>query len=265
LRLKPTIFSQITELISPLAVVKNASFPTSSFVYIISLVYIIFLILSLVAFVCQIKRIRFAHIFLYAAFFYLSTQAVRNVPLFAVVAAPMTIRNTYGLLDFFRKGRKWPGFGSTVIECGLIILSVGICLSVTSNKLYHRLHLLRSFGVGISDTYPTEAVHFLKSRHVEGNIFNSSDLGGYLIWQLYPGKQVALDGRWEVYGDFLHDLQRLSDPRFFAELQKRYDIETIILYKQSWEMALMAPWLQISPFWELTKETARAHVYEFIP
>ncbi|MEW6378399.1 MAG: hypothetical protein AB1611_02195 [bacterium] len=257
LKAKPTIFSLITELVSPLAI-RNAPFPDPS------VIYRIFLPLSVLAIICQVKRIRLAHLFPYAAFLYLSVLAIRNVPLFAIAATPMTIGNISGILDFVRDRKlvpaNWPI--APAAGAGFIILALFICVSTVNNRLYQRLHYLRSFGFGISDTYPVEAVNYLKSRNPAGNIFNSSDIGGYLLWQMYPPRQVALDGRWEVYGDFLDNIQKLADPRFFAELAARYRIETIILYKRSWETQLMSPWLQISPFWQVAKETAEAVVYE---
>lgn len=257
LRTKPTIFSRITELVPPFSI-KYAPFPDPS------VVYKIFLILSVIVIICQLKHIRLAYLFLYGAFFYLSIKAIRNVPLFAMVAAPITIWGIYGILDFFLKNKKLPYLTSLLIGLLFIVLSSGICVFVANNGLYRRLHLLRTFGFGISEDYPIEAVQYLKNKNSEGNIFNSSDIGGYLIWQMYPQKQVALDGRWEVYGNFLANLQELKNPLYFNELAGLYNIKTIILYKRSWEIHLMAPWLKISPFWQVAKETPQAVVYEKI-
>ena len=258
LKVKPTIFSLVAELVSPLAI-KHAPFPDPS------VIYRIFLPLSALALLFQAKRIRLAHLFPYGAFLYLSTLAIRNIPLLAIVATPMTIRNIYGIFDFVREKRPQVS-GQPPIEpiagAGCIVLCLLICVSIVNNSLYRRLGYLRSFGFGLSATYPTEAVSYLRSKNIAGNIFNSSDIGGYLLWQLYPPRKVALDGRWEVYGDFLNNIQRLADPKYFAELAAKYQIEAIILYKRSWEAQLMWPWLQISPFWQMTKDTAVAVVYE---
>ncbi|MEW5803942.1 MAG: hypothetical protein AB1847_17745 [bacterium] len=257
LKTKPMIFSMLTELVSPLSI-KQAPFPDPC------VIYKIFLPLSALALVLQIKRLRLAHLLPCGAFFYLSLLAIRNVPLFAIVATPMTIRNIHGILDFCQKKKFFPATWpvSPVAGVPLIALSLWTCVFIADNGLYHRLHYLRTFGFGISDSYPKEAVDYLKGRNLAGNIFNSSDIGGYLLWQMYPPKQVALDGRWEVYGDFLDNLKRLNDPRYFAELTAKYRIEAIILYKRSMEISLMAPWLQISPFWQPARETDTAIVYE---
>ncbi|HUU42067.1 MAG TPA: hypothetical protein VMW42_14115, partial [Desulfatiglandales bacterium] len=265
LKAKPTIFSMVAELVSPFAI-KHAPFPDPS------LIYKIFIPVTVLALICQLKRVRLAHLLPYGAFLYLSVMAIRNVPLFAIVATPMTILNIYGILDFLRERKffaaKWPVSTPVPVAVSMAVgflltaLCLGTCVSIANNGLYHRLNYLRTFGFGVSDTFPHEAVEYLKSRNLPGNIFNSSDIGGYLLWQMYPPKQVALDGRWEVYGDFLDNIPRLNDPKYFAELTTKYHIEAIILYKRSWETALMYPWLQISPDWQFAKDTATAIVYE---
>ena len=259
LKTKATIFSRVTELVSPFAV-KHVQFPDPS------IIYKILLLLSLLAILCQLKNIRLAHILPYGAFLYLSLLAIRNMPLFAIIATPVTIRNIHGILDFIRKrwekGRliRWPiAAGISII---LIILNILICFFIANNTLYQRLHYLRTFGIGESDYYPAEAVEYLKARDMAGNIFNSSDIGGYLIWKTYPQKQVSLDGRWEVYGDFLKNIQQLQNPYFFTQLVSRYNIRVIILHKRSWEVQLMGPWLQRSRLWVLTQNTPNAVIFE---
>ena len=43
--------------------------------------------------------------------------------------------------------------------------------------------------------YPAGAADFLLAHHVNGHIFNTYEYGGYLIWRLWPGQQVFIDGR----------------------------------------------------------------------
>ncbi|MGA1842910.1 MAG: hypothetical protein ACMUIU_20025 [bacterium] len=259
LRTKPAIFARLTELTSPFTI-KHVPFPEPT------IVYKIFLFLSVFALICQLKRIRFAHILPYGVFLYLSVLAIRNMPLFAIIATPVTIHHLYGILDFFLKSKQKEyivhmAIFVTVSFCW-IVFSIGICIFIVNNTLYRRLQYLRTFGIGESGSFPVEAVDYLKEEDIAGNIFNSSEIGGYLIWKMYPQKQVALDGRWEVYEDFMENVQRLQNPFYFAQLAAQYKIRAIILYKRSLEIQLMLPWLQISPFWLLTKNTPNAVVFE---
>jgi hypothetical protein len=197
---------------------------------------------------------------------YLSFLAIRNMPLFAIIATPVTVRNINGILDFLRKKtKKWSLARlpvSPAIAFCFILFAILVCVFIANNSIYQRLNYLRSFGIGESDYYPSEAVEYLRDRGIDGNIFNSSDIGGYLIWKIYPYKQVSLDGRWEVYGDFLENIQHLRNPFYFTQLTAKYNIHAIILHKRSWEIQLMGPWLQRSPYWRLTKNTTNAIVFE---
>jgi len=256
---KQTVFSRITELISPFAM-KHARFPDPS------IIYKIFLVVSVLAILCRLRHVRLAHLLPYGAFLYLSTLAVRNMPLFAIVAAPITIHNIFGMLDSFTRGRAKVFFSRASVSAtaGICLIAVAglLCAYIATNGLYRRLQYLRAFGFGESDYYPAEAVEYLRDKGFEGNIFNSSDIGGYLIWKLYPRKQVSLDGRWEVYGEFLENIQQLQNPYYFSQLMARYNIEVIVLHKRSWEIQLMAPWLRVSRVWAMTMNTPNAVVFE---
>ena len=258
LKTKNTVFSRITELVSPFAV-KHVRFPDPS------IIYKIFLLISILAILCQLKRIRFAHILPYGAFLYLSVLAVRNMSLFTIIATPITIQNINGILDFVQS-KAGKGFVKRLPVASLtgivfVVLAGSISFLITNNSLYRRLNYLRTFGIGESDYYPAEAVDYLKNEEIAGNVFNSSDIGGYLIWKLYPPKQVSFDGRWEVYDRDLKMIQQLRNPYYFGQLVDKYDIQAIILHKRSLEAQLMGPWLRMSRSWLLTKNTPNAIVY----
>ncbi len=257
LKTKPSIFAQITELISPFSV-QNAPILSTT------VIYKIFLVLFIIFLLLQVKRLKLSHLLASGAFFYLSILAIRNIPLFAIIAVPVTIKHMNGILDFFHKKKNWGFPQLPLVSILLFFLLVGLSFFIINNGLYDHLHLLRTFGIGLSGDYPLEAVEYLKNKRIEGNIFNSSDIGGFLIWQLYPRKQVALDGRWEVYGSILDDIEKLKSPLYFAQLVKKHNIEAVILSKRSLEIHLMAQWLKLSPFWEMTKETQKATVFEKI-
>ncbi len=49
--------------------------------------------------------------------------------------------------------------------------------------------------------YPVAASRFLQQHHLQGNMFNEYEYGGYLLYQLYPQYHVFIDGRSDVYLD----------------------------------------------------------------
>ncbi len=256
LRGEVTYFPMLEELLSPFAVPRSFPHPV--------VIYKGLALLSMLALLLQLARIRLAHALPYLVFLYLSTLAERNIALFAVVATPITIRNLSGVIDSLRA--RW---GKTTLTerqvaaataLGAVLLAAGVWMVTSSNQLYQQMHWRRHFGVGWSDYFPAEAVEHL--RTVEGNFFNSPDLGGYLTWKLYPEKQVAMDGRWEMHGRFLPKLLRAyRSPPAFSKLAKEYDIRAVIL-GETHPATTMARWLRKSPAWEPTLRTKHTQVYE---
>jgi hypothetical protein len=55
-------------------------------------------------------------------------------------------------------------------------------------------------GAGVFEgILPVRASEFIKANDLQGRMFNSYNHGGYLIWQLWPERQVFIDGREDVY------------------------------------------------------------------
>jgi hypothetical protein len=229
--------------------------------------YKILLAVSLLALLLRLRRFRVADLLVLVAFGYLSVLAVRNMPLFAVVATPMTIRNLYGILDF-RLARHGKTSGASpklalATAASMIVMATGVSSLVAGNQLYTWLQWGRTSGIGERERLPAEVIAHL--RKVEGNIFNTPDLGGYLIWKLYPEKQVAIDGRWEIYGGSLPQLLKAyRNPIVFAELAEQHNISAVVLSGKTLFSKQMAPWLRRSPEWKRTLARPNAVVFERI-
>ncbi|MBV2235279.1 MAG: hypothetical protein KUL75_07000 [Sterolibacterium sp.] len=55
-------------------------------------------------------------------------------------------------------------------------------------------------------TVPAKAVDFIEQHGIQGRMFNSYNHGGYLVYRLYPQRQVYVYGREDVYGKaFMRD------------------------------------------------------------
>ncbi len=61
----------------------------------------------------------------------------------------------------------------------------------------------RSSGLDLERYFPREAASLLASNHPGARVFNNYGWGGYLIWKLYPGSRVFIDGRLDPYWDLL--------------------------------------------------------------
>jgi hypothetical protein len=76
---------------------------------------------------------------------------------------------------------------------------------------------------------PEEAIDFVKRTHITGNVFNSYDFGGYLI---FSGIPTFIDGRGVAGDDFLREYSetiRLGDINKAFQTLDDYRISWIIL------------------------------------
>jgi hypothetical protein len=87
-------------------------------------------------------------------------------------------------------------------------------------------------------TYPTNAINFLKSKSVTGEVFSEYKWGGYLIWKL-PSQRVFIDGRmpsWESHaspiqesGDAFEEYSKIVNGHNAESYFDKYNIQTILV------------------------------------
>jgi hypothetical protein len=146
----------------------------------------------------------------------------------------------------------------------LLLLAGAATAGAATDEIWQRLGWARRFGFGESTFYPAGVVEHLRGN--AGRIYNDSNMGGYLIWKLYPDKQVAVDGRWEVYGERLLDLEAaMEGADAFAAFAREHDIRTIALMRRSADSRKMGRWLRGSTEWRLRRRTPVALVFEKAP
>ena len=82
-------------------------------------------------------------------------------------------------------------------------------------------------------------VDFFLAHNLGGPIFNNFDIGGYLIYRLYPKELVFVDNRPEAYPVAFFDLYKEIQfkPEVFAEKASEYNFRTII-----WGRGDITPW-----------------------
>ena len=222
--------------------------------------YYIFSVFSTGALIFTMRRYRIREFLIFASFFVLSIQAIRNIPLFILVAIPVTAhslaeiaRGFYGkekkegrksqpsniLLFFMKKKtrRIFAGF--------LIILTFGACVRVITNRHYICDRREDRFGWSLSNTIlPVGAADFLIEKKITGPIFNHLNFGGYLMWKL--GQPVLIDGRLEVMGEKFYK-EYLTAERDITGLLKKYPSDVVVfpfLVQRSWlqQLRRMAEW-----------------------
>lgn len=163
-----------------------------------------------------IRDLIFAAGFCIAAF-----VALRNVTIFAFFALPISANCIYGIL-----GKKPDSIKINLLVSGIFIFFI---LSILSGE-YRSVIPYGKLGLGITEENK-KAAEFIKKYNIQEPIFNNYDIGGYLIFNLWPEKSVFVDNRPEAYpNDFFQEvyIPMQEDDEVWEEQLEIYKFKTII-------------------------------------
>lgn len=181
----------------------------------------------------NIRRASPAHILIFLAFSYAALKHKRNIALWAVAVLPFMAVYLNDLKNSFSDseiGRAVSGFFRDSL---LVPMSAALILIVSYFTVGD---LMRSgwWGAGIRDKWlPENSVRFIKDTGIKGNMYNSYELGGYLIWRTYPESRVYADGRAEIYKDLFKTEQMLKKNGFDYVLEKNRVDFAVVSYSDS--------------------------------
>ena len=196
------------------------------------------------------KKLQVTEYLLLGAFTYLSLTAARNIAMFALVTPAILTRHASSLVDRLGQKAGYRGLSDlppTRLQKVINWLLFGLLLLVVLVKA------ASVYPASMNEEYinkhqPVGAVAYLNQRHPPGEILNSYNWGGYLIWHL-PEYPVFADGRTDLYGDaVLGDWFRLvrAEDGWQAGLQK-WSVNLVLLEPS---MPLVIE-LRHDPDWEL--------------
>ena len=139
----------------------------------------------------RIENLPLASIFIALLLSALALKAIRNISMFGVFALPVMAQ----LLPEPPKR-----FGKSLLLCLVASCSTAVYFATSSSATFANL------GVGLRNGC-NEAADFFRSKNLKGPVFNNYDIGGYLIYHLYPATKVFVDNRPEAYpASFLTDV-----------------------------------------------------------
>ncbi len=141
-----------------------------------------------------------------AAMAALALSGVRHQALFYAAAAPFAARALAALGEVRELGErssKRLGWAAAALAAAAAVWSA---FPPASGPLRAR-HGSLGWGTGLaSGRFPERAAEVL-GRHPElGPLYNEFAHGGYLLWRLFPPRQVFLDGRMELEPELLREL-----------------------------------------------------------
>lgn len=149
------------------------------------------------------RRVPGAELLRLLGFTAMALRSARYLGLAALVMAPLLAR--YGALAWRRLAPEKPrppaaspALGSPLLNWVLLFLilaAAGIKVALPLDE--------QTISAVHEQTFPVAAAGYMQDHDLPPTLFNDYAWGGYLIWRLYPGTPVFIDGRADPYGDAL--------------------------------------------------------------
>jgi len=145
----------------------------------------------------------------------LAWWSIRNLALFAFFSLPLTAANLTAAVGArsLRRLTSPPGIALAMAAMALLLVLI--------NPVYFFGGGRGAFGIGLR-AGNLAALDFLRKEPLHGPIFNNFDVGGYLIYGLFPARRVYVDNRPEAY-----------PARFFAE-----DYFSLLVNEEKWRRTM---------------------------
>jgi len=160
--------------------------------------------------------------------------SARNIPLFAIVSAPIIGRHLLSSLEETAvypalSGEKQPPPPTTIMK----ILNWVILIIAVFGVLLWTASEISGNETAIAERFPIAAVDYLEANGLADEPgYNSYGWGGYMIWRGLP---VFVDGRADVYGDpfLFYYLQAFEASDSWQEPLDEYQVQYVLMKKGS--------------------------------
>jgi hypothetical protein len=220
-------------------------FQSVSFHAAVMMYFEVLIILGVAAAVWSIKTRQFVYAILIVAWLHGALVSGRNIPIYAIVSAPVIALAARDLLRALSSGggfspwipRAVKGVDDLAAEFGSLdrlprwhaaslagfLAVAALCYAPTPPKEFRAEYDPK--------TYPTEAIAFLDRVGFTERVFTNDEWGDYLIYRLYPKARAFVDGRSDFYGgDFGKKyLDVMNVKHTWQEHLDRYAIDTVLL------------------------------------
>jgi len=206
-------------------------------------------------------RVRPRDVLLLTVSTFTALSSIRLIPFFVLVAVPILSwplerRNSSA------RPQSWPQTPDTsrvpLPYAGL--LNALILFALAGFVGYQINMVVRRQPQVEAQRFPVGAVAYLQAHPASGPLFNLYDWGGYLIWKLNPQTPVFIDGRADLYGEFL--MRQFADTYglkgIWQETLQTWRIRTVLVNPDS----ALAVALRNAPDWEVGYSDSQAIVFE---
>lgn len=155
----------------------------------------------------------------------LSLMSVRNFAIFGYFMLAIIAINVWTLISYQSKKTPLKGWVLPSLGFVTIVLVVYYVFFGLKGKIL--------FNIGLKTEEEKSAEFFIENR-IKGPIFNDFDIGGYLVYYLYPKYQLFIDNRPEaVPASFFRDIYIpvLENDKKWQEASEKYHFNAIFFYR----------------------------------
>ncbi len=222
--------------------------------------FLILLALALVLMALKRLRIPAAHLLLLGGLAGMSIAMARNIPLFAVAAAPILtewaadvlspvviwrrVEDRFAEIDAGLQGVLWPALTVLIAVCAFAYRDQAAKAPVFQ------------FSPGV---FPVQAADWASQHPPAGRMFNDFNWGGYLLYRLWPQQKVFIDSQSDFYGEALTRQSAeiaAGDPGWQSELE-HYQVNWMLIPRSSG----LAEAVRQDPAWHLAYEDQVSVIY----
>jgi len=186
-------------------------------IYQYSLFLIVLIIFLVLWQVYKLKNIRTLDI-LVIIFGFIAFLMNRNLPMFGIIS-------TLWLAELLNKYINR-------VKIYIITMILSLLILILANGNLRLINPNTGFGLSIGNE---KSAQFFKSQRIQGPIFNNYDIGGFLIFELFPEEKVFVDNRPEAYSkSFFENIYNpaLTNEVNWLALDKQYSFNVIYFYRR---------------------------------
>ncbi len=171
------------------------------------------------------KKRRFPEAALSVTFALLAFSAIRNIPLFILVAVPYLPAFVRDL--FPARADRW--LRHQLVPLFFSIFALALTARVATNAYYITDRRVDRTGLGLGENcLPVRAVEFLRDHSLNGRLLNTLNCGGWVDWR--APQPSFIDGRSEVVrNDFYEAYLESGQPGGLARLVSFYQPQLILM------------------------------------
>jgi hypothetical protein len=196
--------------------------------------FLLLLILAVVLITFDKQR-DVSHVFLLLGFTMLGLLMARNIPLFALAAAPILAASARRTLERFK---VWVRIEARLSEIEAELRGAFWPLVTTFAIVSMFAYRYQQSGWSVFQfnprVFPVAAADWLAAHPQSGNMLNEFNWGGYLLFRLWPSQKVFLDSQTDFYGEeMIREYEQTVTGKDWETTLDRYAVDWVIIQPNS--------------------------------